>query len=359
MKRILILLGLLGIPSLVGAGVYWQRTHALAPQLAKARALAGTKQGAALLERLAARYPDQAEVHFLLARQLGYDSKDAQAEVHLNRAAALAWPKADIERQRWLLAAGQNFRKAEPHLQAILDANPQDREVLLSLALGYSRIDRLPMAETLVNRVLQRDPKDGPALTLRGKLYLQQQRRDVALEDLRQAVARGRDQFYYLTARVLLSICMRQLGQYDQAYQLAKECREEDPENALVLFGIGLCARHLDRPDEALEAFEAVLRVRPNDADTLFEMAHIYDSKGDFPKALEVLQQVEKNYPEDPQLLIQMAKTLQAMGDAKGAAEYQKKYQDMVKRTQQKLLQARDGADEDRAPPPRTEPVDK
>jgi tetratricopeptide (TPR) repeat protein len=339
--------------------VYWQRTQSLDSQLTKARTLVGTRQGSELLERLAARYPDHAEVQFLHARQLGFDGKYADAETSLNRAAALAWPKPEVERQHWLLVGQTDFRKAEPHLQEMLDTDPNDREALLTLALGYTRIDRLNMAAALVNRVLERDPQDGAALCLRGKICLQLRQRDKALEALTKAVALGRDKFYSLTARVLLAICLRQLGDYEKAYQLGQECREEDPENALVLFGLGLCARHLDRTDEALEAFQAVLRVRPRDADTLFEIAHLYDAKGELMKALAVLQEVEALYPDDPQLLIQMAKTLQALGDTR-AAEYQKRYQERDKRWQQKSAQASSGTPDERTvSPTRPEPVEK
>src|SRR5262249_19110501 len=153
---------------------------------------------------------------------------------------------------------------------------------------------------------LERIPKDGAALSLRGKIHLQLKERDLAYEDLAQALALGEGQYYYPMTRVLMTICLRQLGRYEQAYELARQLRREQPSNLLVLFSLGLCARHLDRTDEALEAFQEVLKYRPNDADTLLEMAHLYDAKGDFKKALEVLQKVELDYPDDPQLLLQM-----------------------------------------------------
>jgi tetratricopeptide (TPR) repeat protein len=355
----LLVFGVLAL-GLAGGGVYWRRAHGLDARLAEARDAVGSVRGRELIGRLAEDYSDHAEAQFLSARQLGFDAKYVEAEERLNRAAALGWPRAAVEREKWLRLAHTNFRAAEPFLQELREARPDDREVLLALALGYSRINRLSMADQLLGRVLERHPKDGAALSLRGKLHLQRKERDLAYEDLAQALALGEGQYYYPVTRVLMVVCLRQLGQYESAYEWAVQCRQDEPNNILVLFNLGLSARYLDRPDEALEAFQVVLTRKPHDADTLLEMAHLYDAKGEFKKALAVLKQVEPAYPDDLQLLLQMAKTLQALGDAAGAADYQRRYVETHAHLLKLAAQEKGTAVADRAtPPPRPEPVDK
>jgi tetratricopeptide (TPR) repeat protein len=336
-KKVLLLLGLLVIPGLVAAGVYWKRARSTyAHQLAIARPLLGTRQGTTVIEALASRFPNQGEAQFLYAQQLRLDEQYELAEESLNRAANLGWPKEEVERQRWLCRASLDFRKAEAQLQGLLDRNPQDREVLLSLAQGYSRIDRPQMAELLLNRILQQDPDDGAALCVRGKVRLQQFQADRAAKDLEKAVLLGKDKYYSLLARIMLGTSLRQLGDVDKAYQIYRECQKEAPENVRILYDLGLCAHYLNRLDEALEAFNAVLQRRPNDTETLLQIAYIYEERKELDKALEVVRQVEQSYPEEPQMLVQMAKILQASGDTSGAAAYRQRYETVKKKWEQR-----------------------
>src|SRR5262249_37455221 len=157
-------------------------------------------------------------------------------EVSLNRAAASGWPRAEVERQRWLCRANGDFREAERHLQSLLDLDPTDLEVLLALAQGYSNLDRPNMAEPLVSRVLRADPENGAAYYLRGRIWLQFQQADRAYKDLERALQLGENRYYYAPARVLMANALRLMGKVEDAYQLYKECRATDPENVRVLY---------------------------------------------------------------------------------------------------------------------------
>src|SRR5207302_3546599 len=104
----------------------------------------------AVLRQLAREYPGHAEVHFRLARQLRLEGRNDQAQLALNRAADLGWYRPQLEREQLLLLARREFPRAEPRLQQLRDANPQDREVLLALAAGYGELRYLAKAEVLV-----------------------------------------------------------------------------------------------------------------------------------------------------------------------------------------------------------------
>jgi tetratricopeptide (TPR) repeat protein len=337
MNKFLLALGLLLVVASLGAGWwYWAHYPSLPSQLARARTILGTDEGRALLERLAERYPDNAEVQFLLARQLDLQGENALAKIALERAAALGWPRPEVDRWRWLLISRREFRRAEPYLQSRLDTEPEDRDALLALAAGYRDLNRQSMAEQLVNRALNRNPDDGPALYLRGKIRMRAGRMDVAYDDLAQSVALGKDQFYALDARLQMALCLRSLQQFEKAYKVYQDLRALLPESPAVLYGLGVCARSLDRLDEAMESFEHLLRIRPGDSEALLEMANVYEDRKEHDKALEVLRKVESSYPEDLQLLSQMAKTLQAMGDSDRAAEYRQRYDNVEKSLQEK-----------------------
>lgn len=358
MKNALVVLALLLVPGLVGAGVYWQRTQSLGAHLARARAVVGSREASAALAASADRFPENAELQMLAARQFGFEAKFARAEEYLQRAGVLNWPRAAVERQHWLFLLHTDFREAEPHLQLLREVDPNDEEVLVGLALGYTQISRIAMAEALADRALQLNPESGPAHCARGKVYLHMRMRDRALADLEQALALGPNSYYEPTAEFLEVICLRQLGRYEQGYQLAKRCQPGQPKNVLLLFYLGLCARHTDRLDEALEAFQAVLRLHPDDGDTLFELAHVYEEKRDYQKARELLENIEHDYPDDPQLLAQMAKILQLAGDNERAAGYQERYRasELLRREQAPTALA---PTDERNGPLRPEPLDK
>jgi tetratricopeptide (TPR) repeat protein len=371
MKKAFLLLVLLLVSALAGSGVYWQRTHSLAVELARARAMLGTLHAGRAITAAAERFPDSAELQFLCARQWGYEGSPGQAEVYLKRALLLGWPRQEVQRQRWLVGLHKDFNGVVNHLQALRDQNPNDQEVLVGLALGFSRLNLFGMAEALVELAIRNDPRDGAAYYVRGKIRLQRKVREQAIEDLDHALTLGPNRYFAPAALTMKIICLRQMGRYEEAYDLARRQRRDDPDNVLLLFNLGLCARHTDRPDEALEAFEAVLRLRPRDGDTRFQMAYIYDEKRQLDKALALLNELEAEYFDDPQLLVQKARTLAAMGDTAQANAYQTRFVEQERQRQQRAQQRSEdqrslmpasvtaGLEERAGPPVRRDPIDK
>jgi tetratricopeptide (TPR) repeat protein len=338
-------LGLLIGAVCVGAGFYWlQSGHRLEQEIAQARAAVGTRRGQALIERLAAENPGSAEVQFLSARQLDYDGKPELAEACLNKASALGWPKDQVERQRWIAVSQKDlkdFARAEPRLLEFLDTNANDREVILALASGYNRFKQPHRAESLLNRLLEADPNDGPALTIRGSVRLQLMQADQALPDLEKAYAQSQDRYYRNRAQVLFADCLRTLGQIDKAIVLYRDSCEKLPADAAARYNLGLCAHYLGQSDEALAAFSEVLRLKPGDMDALLQIAYIHDERRELNEALDVLHQIEVVYPDEPQMLVQMAKTYQARGDVEKAARYRKRFEDVKHEFEQRMAEGR------------------
>src|SRR5262249_14995434 len=155
-----------------GGALYMLHMRAVAGKVARAQELLGTRQGKEAIARLAEEYPNNAAAQFLHCRQLSLDGDDAQAQIKLAPAAAPGYPEDQAARQGWLSTALANFPKAQQALDAMLAADPDDRDVTMSLALGYSQVNR-PRAITLASRILERNPDDGPALCLRGRVLLE------------------------------------------------------------------------------------------------------------------------------------------------------------------------------------------
>jgi tetratricopeptide (TPR) repeat protein len=331
LKRIWLFLGLILVAVGVAAGIYWRSGQTLSRRLAEVRAHLGTREARTALASLVVDHPGSAEAAFWQARQLRLDGSHEPALAALKRAVELGWPQDQIDRERLLLQANADFLRTEPALEQLLDRHPEDRDVLLALALGWTRQRNLHRAELLVDAVLQRDQSDGAALAIRGKILLRKGRAQEARPLLEQAVSQGQGQYYYQDARILLADCLLELGRFADALLLFRACQADDPDDANVLFGIGRCHWYLNEWDEAARAFEAVLRLRPDDVDALSQLAYIHEERSDWRPALELLERAARLDPKWADVHFRMAKILRVLGENERAAEHEKRAQEVKK----------------------------
>src|SRR5438132_3415756 len=267
MKKLLIV-GVFIMFAGVGLAMFW-RGQSFSRDLQQARESVGTKQGGLLLEDLVRSHPDHAEIQFLQARQMRLQGDNDRALTCCQRAADLGFPSTQVAREMLLAKSQKDFRQFEPDLQHLLETNPEDQDAVLILALGWSQRGNFAKAEALVNGILQRNPENGAALWIRGKIRLQKHQTHDAWPDLEKAVSAGRDQYYYSRARYQLAKCDLELGKFEDALRLFQECRHDEPDNPRVLFGLGRSYWYLNRWDEAADAFREVLRLQPDHLDAL------------------------------------------------------------------------------------------
>jgi tetratricopeptide (TPR) repeat protein len=260
----------------------------------------------------------------------------------LNKAAGLGWPRAQVERQRWITISNRDFAKAEPYLIELLDKSANDREVTLALAVGYNRKKLPHRATVLLDRLLQTDPNDGAALTARGTAMMQMLQADRALPDLEKADSVSGDHYYHYRAQFLLAECLRTLGQIEKAIEVYGKCSQEIPTDMAAIYNAGVCAHYLGRPDEAMADFQEVLRLRPDDVETLLQVAYLHDERRDLDEALAVLRKIEAAYPDEPQMLVQMAKTYQAKGNLEEAAKYRRRFEDLKRQWEERTAKERE-----------------
>lgn len=317
-------LGLLVVPGLVGLLVHYQRTTKLR-QVEQARALVGTRTGGPALEQLVQQQPQSAEAHFLRARQLRLEEQLSAAQAELTNAANLGWPNDQLERERLFCAAQVAFPQVEARLAQLLDATPEDRDLLIVMIRGYERANRLDRAEVLASRILDHSPDDGEALFLRGRIRLRQGHVERACGDLERAVRGATDRLYEAEARLVLANGLLDQGRFEAALTLYRQCRDAEPANPLALFGLGRTAIFLNHWDEAQQAMEGVLELRPDHPDTLLELARIHEWRGELARALELLRRAEAKVPNRPELLSQMAKVLRALNQPEQAAIYSRR----------------------------------
>jgi tetratricopeptide (TPR) repeat protein len=336
-KRVFLLLGVLVIPGIVGAVVYWQRLHSVTYQLSQARLAMGTRHAGEILSRLVASHPDNAEVVFACACQQRAEGRVAPALSSLKRAGELGWPKSQIDREYLLVAGLADFKKTQPQLALWIDRHPDDVDALRVMALGYAKAGKLEKALALVTSVLARAPDDAAALCIRGKIRLQNRQLDQARPDLARAFQEGPDHPYYADARVLLAICLLDLGEFAEALRLFRESAADDPGNPKALFGVGRCSRFLNKSDDAAAAFEAVLKLRPDHIESYMQLAYVYEERGDLKKALATLENAATIDPYWYEVPFRMAKLLYALGEKERAAKCEARYTEMYERWMKRM----------------------
>jgi tetratricopeptide (TPR) repeat protein len=313
------------VPAAVGTLAYVTRTGSLNQRLAQARTLVGTERGKLLLESLAEAHPDNAEIAFLTARQNRL-AGDAAAAVfaHLEYAARLGYPPSEVERENLLVRADQEFRKVEPQLQSLLDVNPDDRDVLLTLAIGWVRLQNLERAETLLQPLFLRDAADPAALWIQGRVRLQQHLAHEARRDLEEAIARGGDSYFANDARFLLANCLLELGKFEAALALFQECPPQAPTKPKSLFGVARCEWYLNYMEDAEAAFQELLEMQPEHLDALSQLGYIYEEHGRLSEAVQLLERAAQADPSWYDLHFRMAKLLRALGQTDRARDHEK-----------------------------------
>lgn len=320
----LILLGVLVVGSGGAiAGVVWWRSPER--HLAIIRAAPESLSSFSLLERLATRYPDHPEILFRSGQALRRQGHASAARQRLLEAQDHGWPTASVQHELVLADAWQHFTRVEPILRGLLDANPDDDEVLLALALGWSRQQAVSKGEAYVNSVLARHPEDGLALCIRGRLRLQKGQPHAARPELEAALKQSAGKYYYPEARLLLANCLLEMGEFESSLALYQAASQEEPTNPRPWFGIGRCAWHLDRWAEADQAFETVLRLDPHHLDALSQRAYFAEEQGELARAVEFLQTAVEQDPTWYDLHFRMAKLYRALGQPEAAIEHQRR----------------------------------
>ena len=320
-KKVTLATALILVAAFAASAVYWQRSQSRLRRIEAARAAIETLDGASVTEQLVSQYPNDPEVLLLRSRALRIRNQVAAAQQALDRAQQLGVSPEPMARERLLLLVRTNFSRAEPELQAVLDWNPQDREVLLALAIGWTQLKSYKKAESLTNVLLERDPDDGFALCLAGRLQLLQRMPFAAKPFLEKAYQGGAGTYYYPDARIMLAQCLLEAGVFPESLRLYEESRADDPNDARVLLGTGRCQWFLGKWQEATETFETLLRLHPDHLDALSQLAYIREEHGEKAKAIELLERAARQDPTWDELHFRMAKIFLALGQKERAKE--------------------------------------
>jgi tetratricopeptide (TPR) repeat protein len=207
-------------------------------------------------------------------------------------------------------------------LQLKILASSADREAARNETLQRARTalnaDRPQEAARIADELLKIDPRDAPALRLRGAALLMQKRASEAIAALETAALGLRDS----ETDTLLAMALRQCGRLEEALSRLKRASKRRPPYAPAFHELGYLLMSLDRYDEAIEALRAGITFAPMMPQLSVQLGEVFLRRRDYAQAKTAFARTLEIAPAAAEALFGIAKAYQALGETSPAADY-------------------------------------
>ncbi|KDO29845.1 hypothetical protein SPRG_19727 [Saprolegnia parasitica CBS 223.65] len=214
------------------------------------------------------------------------DSEDDEVEMDFEELVAAG---AALQKLGAVDAAAETFAKA-------LAMQPEDVDVMSSLAHAYEACDEKTKAIALHEKVVTRVPTNAPTWFALGALYQDVEKLEKAISAFRKVIAL--DDANASVAFAALANCYGEQGDIDGAVGVFESAVAKDPSNAKYQYNLAtmLVARGTKADQKkAITAYEAALALETNrQRDIYDDLAALYDSMGDKAKAAHAREMMAK-----------------------------------------------------------------
>jgi tetratricopeptide (TPR) repeat protein len=279
-------------------------------------------------ERAVARWvrlkPDSAEAHFERGRVLASLDRPQEALDAFDRARALGYREAPLERAvGLLLERSGRVREAEPLLERARERDQApDSELDAALARLYLNGFRLGRAMEALDRWAAAAPQDPTPWNLRAEVDLRLNSGPrIVGEDYQEALRRDPR---HDRARLGLAGALAAQGLYDEAIDHYQVYLNAHPDDVKALVGAGRAALDAGRPDEAMPWLDRALEIDPKDIAVLDARAAAALRRGRAAEALELIDRALAIDPNDNERYHRRALALDRLGrrdEARAARE--------------------------------------
>lgn len=258
-----------------------------------------------LVQRLTEPYLDHPEAHFARAQAAVMADNTLEALAGIDAALALQgdWEPAIVFKAQLLLQGGatqeairllgqhlerqpdsrnlrlaharalvsaRQFEAARDEFRRLLDAAPEDRDLIYANALLAQQLDDDAGAEQLFKRALEADHPEADAIRLSLGQLADKRGEGERARSWYEGITPGR---HYTEARLRLAQSFAREGKLDEARRiLSAEADDEDANRRFILAEAQLL-REANRSEEAMQVVDQALRRAPDDTDLLYESA--------------------------------------------------------------------------------------
>jgi superkiller protein 3 len=266
--------------------------------------------------------PKDAEAHYLLGKI--YAQQDQYAEMLQEFDAALALNqknKADIEKTKakhfrdLFNEAVEKFNNKQPEeaipllKQAVLIA-PEDREAWSLLSKSQIRLKQYVEGKTTLQKAISLDPQytslDDRVLLMEMQYNDGQQMEALNIaEEILGKDAANKDAirvaaFSYNYLAMQEQDATKKAALQNKALDYYQKVLESQPDDADLVFNLGLLYEAMERYDEAIAQYERAFTLNPKDLEAVLHKAQIYlDRKNDNQKAIEGYQRALELDPDN------------------------------------------------------------
>ena len=303
--------------------------------------LAANKYDAALVEiREAMRLRPDWETGALFQAQLLNRESRAKALDFLNAFLA-AHPKAQEVRLGYArqLINDKKFPQARAEFQRLLDDNPQNGDIAVTVALLSVQMNDLDVAEIQLKRVLEMDYKDPDAVRFHlGQVAEERKRYDEAAKWY-LSVEEG-EQFVLAHARYAFILAkqdklaearahlqnlvpqndaqrvqilqseaqlMREAKEYKESFDILRKALEVQPDQPELLYDVALAAEKIDRIDIVETNLRRLIVLKPDHAQAYNALGYTLADRTDrLAEARDYIEKALKLSPDDPFILDSM-----------------------------------------------------
>jgi Flp pilus assembly protein TadD len=322
----------------LAAGLAGGRWAYLASQRRRALDLArlGDFSGAApLLERAAARDPDDDAVAAALARGYLDAGDDEAARPALDRWCRLRPDDPEPFRLRMaLLRKEKSFTVAQTDGLRLLALGDGDDDLVLTVARLSAAAGDYEKAEELSRRVLQSDPKRFDARSLLAQALRERGRKQQAAELLDELLKEKPTDPTTMMTRGSLAV---EMGEYGRAIPLLEGVLLRDPSRqrtaraqlviAYAQAGRADDARRVQRELHALQEAEVLrdaLQSQPDDPDVQARAGRAWLRSGQVKQGLELLERLLQKHPDHAAAHQALAEYYESVGEKGLAAKHRR-----------------------------------
>ena len=205
-----------------------------------------------------------------------------------------------------LLVSSGDLGAASTQFAALIEQNPGDKDLLLSLALVHLENEQYAEAAGRLEQLIKTDPHNDTALFHLGIAYRELDRDDEALRAWLQ-VQGGRD---FLSSRLQISQLLAAQGRLTELAQIMLTERASNPELALQLYLIEIESLVDQAPEVAIDRTNEALETFPLDSNLLYSRAMLAESQGDHAAMEADFRQILQTEPDNAMVLNALGYTL-------------------------------------------------
>jgi tetratricopeptide (TPR) repeat protein len=285
------------------------------------------------LNRCAEVWPDDPQIHLLLARAYRMAGNETEAFRHLEACRRAGGSAEDIALESLLAAAAAGkLEQSEGPLRQLLRAgHSRKRDIREALVRGYLLRERSADAEALATAWVDEEPGDWQAWLLRGFARSQTAEGinrpsaalDLARQDYERVLQLKPDQDM---ARFLLGVSWVRIGQFHEALPHLELYARHRPEDGKAVAELARCHRSLGQVEEARQVLDGWLAGHGRDADVFVARGQVAMDLGRPEEALDFFRRADAVAPGQEKTEFQLARALRTLGRGKEAADYEQRW---------------------------------